>query len=124
MVNLGNHFKSYEFQCPCGQCKELIIDCRLIEYLEALRLRVELPIRITSGYRCRGYQSTLREHNINTALGTSQHELGMAADISIEGMSGPQLELILRDMGIKAVGVADRWVHFDLRADKERRWTY
>jgi zinc D-Ala-D-Ala carboxypeptidase len=66
--------------------------------LEPLRLALQRPIRITSGYRC---------HQLNDAVGgssTSQHTRGMAADISVDGMTAEQL----RDFAIAVLPEFDQ----------------
>jgi uncharacterized protein YcbK (DUF882 family) len=124
--NLSDHFKVPEFSCPCTSCTETIIDSYLIVKLEALRLLLQVPIRINSGYRCANYQAELRLRGYETAIGLSQHQLGRAADImASEGdISGGVLETLSRQAGFRAVGVGNVWVHVDLRDDKDRRWTY
>jgi hypothetical protein len=49
--------------------------------------------------------------------------MGAAADI-YTGDPGKDLEKEARGSGFKAVGVADFWVHLDVRADRDRSWMY
>ncbi|MBS0212328.1 MAG: peptidase M15A [Proteobacteria bacterium] len=56
-----------------------------VNVLEPLRVRLGRPIRITSGYR---------PARLNTAIGgapTSQHLVGQAADIQVDGLTPLQL---------------------------------
>ena len=72
--NVTSHFKLSEFECPC--CKRVMLDARLLAFLDAVRKVYGKPIRITSGYRCAC-------HNVRVwgAL-MSKHTVGAAADIA------------------------------------------
>lgn len=62
--------------------------------LEPLRAKLGKPITITSGYRC---------ERDNAAIGgakNSQHVLGQAADIFVEGMSVEELFEFINNSGI------------------------
>jgi uncharacterized protein YcbK (DUF882 family) len=123
---LSDHFISDEWDCPCDKCVFTLIDLTLVERLEQVRALLSAPIRINSGYRCASYQAELKARGYETAVGTSQHELGKAADIMADGsdVPGGTLETLSRQAGFKAVGVGHNWCHVDLRDDKERRWEY
>lgn len=125
-VNLSSNFHLREFSCPCNACTETKIDSDLITKLEAMRAVGQAPFRITSGYRCAWHQDDLRRRGYDTAVGTSEHELGRAADVirADTRATGVELEKWARTAGFKAVGVGWDWVHVDLRTDKERRWFY
>lgn len=60
---------------------------------------------------------------LSTSKGISQHELGNAADIMCQGLSGDDLERIARTVGFESVGVAEKWIHVDTRTGY-RRWEY
>lgn len=67
---------------PPPQVKENLL--RLCLYtLEPLRLALDLPIIITSGYRCKALNYAILNHSSN-----SQHMTGMAADFYV-GWSAP-----------------------------------
>jgi uncharacterized protein YcbK (DUF882 family) len=121
---LSDHFVSDEFDCPCDKCVVTLIDLSLVERLEQVRAILSAPIRINSGYRCASYQADLRARGYETATGISQHQLGKAADIMSEPLTGLELERAARAAGFKAVGVGGTWAHVDLRDDKDRRWEY
>ena len=124
-ATLSGDFKSREFDCQCkyADCRQTLIDRELVEKLQAIRDAVGHPIRISSGYRCQKHQDELQASGLETAK-TSQHLLGRAADILVEGKSGEELEKFARAAGFKAVGVARHWIHVDLRSDRDRAWTY
>ena len=71
---LSAHFNASEFACPC--CGTVNVDSKLIELLEQLRSKLNVPIHINSGYRC-------RNHNAQVGgVAGSQHLYGTAADIT------------------------------------------
>jgi uncharacterized protein YcbK (DUF882 family) len=122
-AKLSAHFSTEEFECKCAleTCGPQRVSARLVALLEETRTDYGLPIRVTSGFRCQGYQAQLRAQGYETAKGLSQHELGRAADIA--GTDMRLLEVAASEY-FKAIGIARTFVHVDLRADKERRWTY
>ena len=56
-----------------------------INLLEPLRAKINKPIRILSGYRCEELNKAVG------GVGNSKHLEGYAADITIEGLSHPEL---------------------------------
>ena len=116
MTQLSAHFKSSEFACRCG-CGQSAVSEDLIDLLEAIRTTVNKPVKITSGRRC-------LEHN--TKCGgkpRSQHMLGNAADITVEGLSPKQLAAIIeRKFKPAGMGVYKTFVHVDVRSGPHVRW--
>lgn len=123
---LSSNFESTEFDCPCinRECVFTYIDLDLITKLQSLRDIVRVPLFINSGFRCTKHQLDLKERGHQTASLVSSHEHGMAADIFTIKHTGLELEEMARDLGFKAVGVGESWIHVDLRRDKHRRWEY
>lgn len=114
------HFTDTELACHhCGvnACTQELVDA-----LEALRVSVGVPIQLDDAYRCPVH---------NAAVGGvphSQHELGMAADIKIQGMTPPrmyQAALRIPAFANGGIGVAEHggYIHVDVRAVKAR-WCY
>ena len=74
------NFTSNEFKCSCG-CPENLIDMNLLHALQVVRNIIEIPIKISSGYRCVDH---------NKAVGgsdNSSHLRGLACDIAISNSS-------------------------------------
>ena len=120
MGNLTAHFSRYEFECPC--CGVASVGQTLVNALEQLRLRLDRPIRITSGYRC-------RNHNGKVGGGhNSQHLLGIAADIVVDGYTPNQILVhagaiaAFRKGGI-GVYPSMGFTHLDVRPNGPVRWT-
>ena len=118
---LSPNFSRNEFRCKggddcCGGAAP--VDSRLILALQELRELVNAPIRILSGFRCVKY---------NKGCGgaqQSQHCLGTAADIRVEGVSTERLATIASTVpyfGDGGIGTYDRgWVHVDVRQSRAR----
>jgi len=79
--------------------------------LEPLRKRINLPIIVTSGYRC---------ERLNQLVGgspRSQHVYGQAADIRVNGLSPEALYLIIKTSGL----VYDQLI---LEETKTAKWVH
>lgn len=119
MGDLSTHFSTSEFACKdCGRCK---IVSELIDALEALRSLGPEPIIVDDGYRC-------PEHNASVGgVKSSQHLLGKAADIRIEGLSLQDMyERAIRIPAFRdgGIGVYDSgFIHVDVRDNGEARWS-
>ena len=121
---LAPSFTVREFRCRDGS-DVVMIDESLVVLLQCIREHFGKPITITSGYRTATH---------NTAVGgakSSQHLLGRAADIQVQGVSVEDVaayaESLMPGWGgvgrypVKA-GRAKGWVHVDTRPNKSR-WT-
>ena len=121
---LSRSFRVREFACRDGS-DPLFVDSALVQLLQSIRDHFGAPVVITSGYRTAAH---------NAAVGgskSSQHLLGRAADIRVQGVSVEDVaayaESLMPDWGgvgrypVKA-GRATGWVHVDVRPVKSR-WT-
>jgi hypothetical protein len=68
-----------EFRCRCDyeHCNYTLVNYRIGVLFEALRLKVNRPIYVTSGYRC-------NRHNFDTLDSNpmSKHQIGEAIDLA------------------------------------------
>ena len=121
---LAPDFKVRELRCRDGS-DTVMVDEVLTVVLQCIREHFGKAVTITSGYRTPAH---------NAAVGgakSSQHLLGRAADIRVQGVSVEDVaayaERLMPDWGgigrypVKA-GRATGWVHVDTRANKSR-WT-
>ena len=122
--HLAPDFKVRELRCKDGS-DTVMVDETLTVVLQCIREHFGKPVTITSGYRTAAH---------NAAVGgakSSQHLLGRAADIRVQGVSVEDVaayaESLMPDWGgvgrypVKT-GRATGWVHVDTRATKSR-WT-
>ncbi len=125
---MTENFKIKEFQCKCGNCK-MTADVKnnvikLAEQLQILRDKVKKPIKINSAYRCANYND-----NVVKGAKHSQHKLGKAADIVIDGMTPNEVhELVCEMVEIKelyfgGIGKYNTFTHLDIR-ENSARWDY
>lgn len=114
-IKISKNFYLHEFQCKDGS-QLVMLDEALLQKLQELRDRIGLPIRINSGYRTPAH---------NKAIGgspKSQHMLGKAADISVNGWTAVKLAELCETLGFGGIGIykAQGFVHVDTRAKKSR----
>lgn len=120
------HFSVDELKCKCG-CGENECEPQLYEMLEEFRAAVskeagvDTPIIVTSGYRC-------SKHNKKVGGAySSQHVLGRAADVRVEGKSAAWLEKVAATVpSIKGMGRDDHnnFIHLDVRKTMQAKWCY
>lgn len=119
---LAPDFQVRELRCRDGT-DTVMVDEVLTVVLQCIREHFGKAVTITSGYRTAAH---------NAAVGgakSSQHLLGRAADIRVQGISVEDVaaytESLMPDWGgvgrypVKA-GRTTGWVHVDTRADKAR----
>ena len=124
---LSPAFKVREFRCRDGT-DSILIDEELVVVLQCIREHFGQPVHITSGYRTAAH---------NAAVGgskSSQHLLGRAADLWVEGTTVEAVAAYAESLLVNRGGIGrypkdakhpDRttgWVHIDTRPNKSR-WT-
>lgn len=119
---LSLHFSTQEFACHCTypDCQAQKLDGHFLMQLEGLRVALDCPIKVTSGYRCHAYQKALSGRGYETAT-ISQHEKGNAADIQTSDFNKLKN---LAPKFFKAIGTGSSTLHVDGRSDRPYRWTY
>ena len=119
-VQLSKNFNSYEFRCglgsPCS-CSTILIDDKLVDYLQKIRDHFGKSITITSAYRCPSYNKS-----IGSGTG-SYHSKGMAADIVVNGIVPREVAKYAESIGILGIGLYETtadgyFVHIDTRTTK------
>lgn len=103
---------------PLYACDNLL---HLIYYvLQPLRDKLGKPIYINSGYRC----VALNSHKEIKGAQNSQHLIGQAADIRVDGMTPAELVKFIKDSGIvydQLINEYDKWVHVSYRHRLNRK---
>jgi uncharacterized protein YcbK (DUF882 family) len=114
----SQHFKNEELACHC--CGRNESTQALVDLLEQIRVLVNQPIRVESAYRCEAHNAKVG------GVPGSEHTHGIAADISVRGMTAADLYRIVRTIPeIGGIGRADNqgYVHVDLRRIPAK-WCY
>lgn len=112
---LSANFRVKEFACNDGS-DVVFISPELVEVLQKIRDHFQKPITINSGYR------TVTKNKSVGGATYSQHLYGMAADITIKGVS-PKIvaayaETLLPNKG--GIGIYGTFTHVDVRTVKSR----
>lgn len=123
---INKYFKTGEFSCKCKlpECVEQKVSKELVSKLTELREALNEPVKITSGFRCKGHQEQIAKSEVSTVVAkSSQHELGNAADI--QSTRTPIKDVVtIAARYFEAIGIASVFIHIDLRTGKIRRWIY
>ena len=114
-MQFTRHFKQSEFACKhCGESKP---NLALAIILEDVREAFSAPVTINSSYRC-------EEHNKAVGGATSsQHLLGTAADIVVQGVSPEEVYsyLSIRPYADNiGLGKYNTFTHIDVRGHRAR----
>lgn len=108
--------KVSDFACHDGS-DTIMIDDKLAALLQDIQTHFGRKVKITSGYRNKSYNSKIGRAS------NSYHTKGMAADISIDGVSQRTLARYAESLGVKGIGVYQDFVHVDTRTSKYF-WSY
>ena len=119
MGDLTTNFSRNEFHCK--HCGLILMNMDLVFALQQLRNLVNVKITVNSGYRCKKHPESLKRSG-------SQHALGNAADIVIEGFDWKEMYKYARQIpefenGGIGVYPENNFIHVDVRG-KKARWAY
>ena len=117
MGNITRNLSRYEFACRCG-CGFDTMDVETVEIVQELCDHFKTKVRVHSGARCKVYNSL-----INGAP-KSQHMLGRAMDISLDGVSPETVYKYLTKEypHMYGFGLYNTFVHVDTRTQGPARW--
>ena len=122
MGDLSRNFNRSEFVCRGQNCcgATAPVHPALIDGLQALRDRVNAPLVISSGFRCRRHNAAI------SGSPDSQHTLGMAADVFVpHGWTAERLARLAEDIEVfrkGGIGIYSNWIHVDVRTTGKARW--
>ena len=104
-------FKISEFACSDGSDK-ILIDDQLAALLQDISNHFGKKVSITSAYRTASYNAKVG------GASSSLHVRGMAADISVSGVSPLEIARYAESIGVKGIGLYNSFVHVDTRTVK------
>ena len=115
-IKVSTNFSLHEFQCTgAGQVhNHVMLDENLLQKLQQLRTAIGRPIIINSAFRC---------PQRNAQVGgspNSQHMLGTAVDIRVNGMTPRQVAAEAEKIGFGGIGIYNTFTHLDTRAGRAR----
>ncbi len=112
---LSANFRAREFACSDGT-DTIFVSPALVEVLQQIREHFGKAVIINSGYR------TEAKNKAVGGAAYSQHKYGMAADITISGVTplavAQYAQTILPNSG--GIGLYKTFTHVDVRATKSR----
>ena len=123
-MKLSKNFSLNEFACNDGSetPEDVIVNLMLLaEQLQVLRDFIDKPITVNSGYRSPKYNKKIG------GATRSQHLLGKAADIRVDGISPSEIHSVIEELILDGrmqqggLGKYNSFTHYDIRA-KKARW--
>lgn len=115
------YFSFPELACShCGHCH---INPKAFQELSRLRWLMDLPMPITSGYRCQHHPAEAKKRN------PGYHTRGQAFDVQCFGKNALRLIYMVLTSDFKGLGVSQkgclghRFIHIDTRST-EAVWSY
>lgn len=115
---ISKNFKVKEFASHDG-ADTVLIDSRLVDYLQMIRSHFNKPVTISSGYRSPSYNASIG------GTKSSYHVQGMAADIQVAGINPVIVAMYAQTIGVGGIGlyayVSGGFVHIDSRT-QQYRW--
>lgn len=107
--HLSENFTVKEFQCK-DKSDLVLIDTRLVEVLQMIREHYNKPVIINSAYRTPEWNAKVGGAKY------SYHQIGMAADIQIRGVSSKDIAKVASNiMTTGGVICYTNFVHVDVR---------
>ena len=97
-------------ELACKHCGEYYHDHDSLDRMQAARTAIGKPFNFISGHRCYIWNS----HPSVRGARRSEH-LRMAFDISLKGHDRHEMRQALRDVGFKAFGYYNSFIHVDMR---------
>lgn len=117
MTTMFKYFTRDEFKCQYTGKNEISDD--LIHKLDQLREACGFPFKINSGYRDKTHPIEAKKKEPGT------HARGIAADIAVrDGVQRRKLVEEALKLGFNGVGVANSFIHVDIRKDTPVLWLY
>lgn len=125
-MKLTENFSREEFECTDGSEMPTDVQLNIAELaiqLEIIRAHFNAPVHVNSAYRSLEYNRSIGSND------TSQHVLGRAADIVVEGYTPDEvadaIEFLIDSGMLKQGGLGryNSFTHYDIRGTRAR-WNY
>lgn len=106
------HFQADEVKCKCG-CG-MLPRLAFMEKVEALRIKLGRPARVSSGARCPEYNA-----KVSHTGRTGPHTTGRAIDLLVSGLVAYELLELATSCGFTGIGISQkgdhlqRFIHLD-----------
>ena len=115
-IKIARFFSLYEFECPC--CNRVMLSPDLLTRINHLRIIINRPIYINSGYRCK------EENQRVGGVPGSYHLLGMAVDIHVKDILLSDLLIYAQGIGFNGIGNYEKknFLHLDIRPGPNYFW--
>ena len=117
-TSLSKNFKANEFSCKGkGCCSKILIDEKLVVYLQKIRDHFGATVTINSAYRCATHNKKVGGSS------NSYHTKGQAADIVVKGVKPSEVAKYAESIGVLGIGLYETkkdgyFVHIDPRTKK------
>lgn len=121
------HFSRDELKCKCG-CDTEQMDFSFMKLLDRIRKEMNIPLPISSGYRCPRYNNIVSQTGVD-----GPHTTGKAADVVVFGWRAHEFSKLAFLYGVTGFGWSQkgahgkRYVHIDTLTEHAFRptiWTY
>ena len=125
-MKLTENFSREEFECTDGSEMPIDVQLNIAELavqLEIIRSHFNAPVHINSAYRSLEYNRSIGSND------SSQHVLGRAADITVDGFTPDEvadaIEFLISTGLVKEGGLGryNTFTHYDTRGTRAR-WNY
>ncbi len=111
------HFNEDELRCSCG-CGQMEFSDAAVQKLEDLRVLLNAPLSITSGYRCPEYNASISSSGTNGPHTVTEND-NIAIDIGVSGEKSYNVLKLAGEMGFTGIGIkqhgphSGRFIHLD-----------
>lgn len=117
-IQLRKNFRLFEF--ASSDTNLIIVTDELLDILQAIRDKIGKPIRVTSGFRSEAMNKKVG------GTANSRHKLGLASDITFNGISKVLDETadFAIELGARGIGryYTRKFIHIDVRDEKLMQW--
>lgn len=106
MSHVSKNFTAEELSCPC--CGVYGVTASALDKLQRVRDILGKPLYINSAFRCKKYNEEIG------GAPKSQHLLGNAFDVRLQGIGRPVLLAAAKLAGFTGIGLYNTFVHLDI----------